>query len=413
MKIMAKILDVYLLNKFVGKLEQDRHGQISFQYASSWLEDKNSIPLSYSLPLRSEKYRQKDCKGFFEGILPEEEKRETIAKILGISSRNEFAMLEQIGGECAGAITFIESGTSINQNSEQYRKLSDNELAQIIHNLPKQPLMAGEQGIRLSMAGAQDKLAVCIKDGQYMIPLGNAISTHIIKPEKQHFLELIDIENFCMKLSASIGIPTARTEIKNISGSRFLLVERYDRIHSTDGSISRLHQEDFCQAMGKMSMFKYEAEGGPSLVDCFSLIREISSKPTVDLLNLFDVVIFNFLIGNNDAHAKNFSILYKGKSVEFAPLYDLISTIYFPELANKMAMKIDGEYISDNITPKHFNNFAIQIGFSKPMVKDRICSLAEKVLKNLSNEIYNDVTKKTAGIIAKRSERIIKLYHQN
>src|SRR2546425_3376080 len=122
---MARILDVYLHDELVGRLIQDEGGQMVFDYAQSWLNKPSATPLSQSLPLRKERFKRKECRGFFAGILPEESKREIIARNLGISARNDYAMLERIGGECAGAVTFIAQGEALPERNYSYRKLSE------------------------------------------------------------------------------------------------------------------------------------------------------------------------------------------------------------------------------------------------------------------------------------------------
>lgn len=155
---MPRTLDVYLRRNFVGQLIQDKNGQLAFLYAGGWLNNPNAVPLSHSLPLRKEKFNRNECRGFFAGVLPDESKREIIAKNLGISARNDFAMLERIGGECAGAVTFVPEGQKLPERNDRYRPLSSEKLAEILKMLPRRPLMAGEDGIRLSLAGARIKL---------------------------------------------------------------------------------------------------------------------------------------------------------------------------------------------------------------------------------------------------------------
>jgi serine/threonine-protein kinase HipA len=184
-------------------------------------------------------------------------------------------------------------------------------------------------------------------------------------------------------LSAALDLPTAKVEARNIQGKDFLLVERYDRVIE-NGQLVRLHQEDFCQAMAISSDMKYQNEGGPSLKQCFDLLREMSSVPVLDLQTLLNTVIFNFLIGNNDAHGKNFSLLYHvDASIRLAPLYDLVCTAQYPELSPKMAMKLGGEYRSDRVAIRHFEKLADEVGLAKPMVKKRVQELAEKVIATL------------------------------
>jgi serine/threonine-protein kinase HipA len=226
---MARTLDVYLYRDLVGHLIQDDGGQMVFDYAASWLEKPDALPLSHSLPLRPDRFRQKECRGFFAGVLPEENKREIVARNLGISARNDYALLERIGGECAGAVTFVPSGEPLPERNDDYRALSAAELAGVLRELPRRPLLAGEAGIRLSLAGAQDKIAVRVEGDAISLPLNGAPSTHILKPAVERFAGVVHNEAFCMRLAAAVGLPAERTEIRSVEGIEYLLVERYDR----------------------------------------------------------------------------------------------------------------------------------------------------------------------------------------
>jgi serine/threonine-protein kinase HipA len=412
---MAKMLDVYLFRNFVGHLVQDDGGQMVFDYAESWTKTPNACPLSHSLPLRAERFNRKECRGFFAGILPEENKREIIARNLGISARNDYAMLERIGGECAGAVTFLHAGEPLPESNYSYHALTDEELVAILRELPKRPLLAGEKGVRLSLAGAQDKIAIRIDGDQVSLPLDGAPSTHVLKPAIERFEGVVFNEALSMKLAAAVGLPTAPAEFRTVEGMTFLLVERYDRIHRQESdekfSIERVHQEDFCQALGIVPETKYQKEGGPSLKDCFKLLREVSSTPVIDLTRLLDAVIFNYLVGNNDAHGKNFSLLYPGAGtgdlqVRLAPLYDIVSTAYYPELSREMAMRIGGEYSSEKVSPQNFEKFAEEAGLAKPLVRRRVPELAEAILTTLPTlDTSNPVAEGVAALIKKRSEK--------
>jgi serine/threonine-protein kinase HipA len=413
---MAKTLDVYLHSELVGHLIQDDGGQMVFDYAASWLEKPGATALSQSLPLRKERFTRNECRGFFAGILPEESKREIIARNLGISARNDYAMLEQIGGECAGAVTFIQAGEALPERNYRYRALSPKELAGMLKELPRRPLLAGEDGIRLSLAGAQDKIAVRIDGEEVSLPLGGAPSTHILKPAVERFEGVVFNEAACMKLAAAVGLSAAKVETRNVEGVEYLLVERYDRTFRTgDGGarmLERLHQEDFCQAQGIVSEMKYQKEGGPSLKQCFALLRGVSSAPVLDLPRLLDAVIYNFLVGNNDAHGKNFSLLYENvgtanQTIRLAPLYDVVSTVFYPELSKDMAMKIGGEYSSEKVLPKNFEQLAEEAGLAKPLVKSRVPELAEAVIANLGNVgIANATVEGVAALVRKRCEAV-------
>jgi serine/threonine-protein kinase HipA len=385
---MARKLDVYLHSDLTGHLVQDDGGDISFQYAEIWLSNSAAIPLSHSLPLRNELFRRKECRGFFGGILPEQAQREMIARNLGISPRNDYAMLERIGGECAGAVTFLPHGDAPPEQQYGYRELSDDELTAVLKELPRRPLLAGEKGIRLSLAGAQDKLAVCIQGNTISLPLGGAPSTHILKPNVERFEGVVFDEAFCMDLAAASNLPAAAVEIRNVGGLDFLLVERYDRLRHP-AAVERLHQEDFCQALGIISEQKYQKEGGPSLKQCFALLRDVSSAPVIDLARLLDAVIFNYLVGNNDAHGKNFSVIYYGsgedRQTRLAPLYDLVSTVHYPELSPDMAMRIGNEYSSEKVSLKDFEQLAADAGLGKPLVRARLLETTDRVMTALPN----------------------------
>lgn len=403
---MARTLNVFFEREIVGQLTQDDGGQMIFQYGESWLAKDEPMALSRSLPLRSEPFSQKECRGFFGGILPEEGSRKVIARILGISDKNDFAMLEQIGGECAGAITFLPEDAKIPEDDTRYRELSSGELATILRELPRRPLMAGEDGIRLSLAGAQDKIAVRVDDGRISIPRGSAPSSHVLKPAIATYEGVVYNEAFCMSLADACDLIAAPVAIGHVEDIDYLLAERYDRIRDEKGGVTRLHQEDFCQALGVPSEIKYQSEGGPGLPDCFALIREASTAPALDVLALLDAVIFNLLIGNHDAHAKNYSLLYRpDRSVGLAPLYDLVSTVYYKELTPKMAMKLGGEAKSDLIFPKHLEKFAKDAGLGVAQTLTRVTALAEKLLETIpAVEKPGRVSEEVAALVTERCE---------
>jgi len=413
---MAKTLDVYLLRELVGHLIQNDGGQMVFDYAASWLQKPGATPLSHSLPLREKRFTRKECRGYFAGVLPEESKRAIIARNLGISERNDYSMLERIGGECAGAVTFLPAGDPLPARDDHYRALSSPELAGILRELPRRPLLAGETGIRLSLAGAQDKIAVRVEGDAVSLPLDGAPSTHILKPAVERFAGVVFNEAYCMKLAAAVGLPVAKTEIRRVEDVEYLLVERYDRTHRLNSEgvpvLERLHQEDFCQALGIVSENKYQKEGGPSLKQCFALLREVSSAPVLDLARLLDAVIFNYLVGNNDAHGKNFSLLYRGVGTanietRLAPLYDVVSTRYYPELTRELAMKIGGEYSSDRLTKTNFEQLAEDAGLAKPLVRRRVPELAEAVLLNLGKTgIEHPITEALTEQIRERCDTV-------
>ena len=379
-----KTLIVYLNAERVGSLEQDDSGLLQFSYNQTWLEKPDAMPLSRSLPLQSGVFPGKKARPFFAGILPEEGPREKIAEILGISQINDFAMLERIGGECAGAVSLLPEGIApTDPKNTRYHELSEPELQQLVAELPSRPLMVGRDGLRLSLAGAQDKLPVIVHNNRICLPLGGTPSTHILKPEPDRFPGLVANEVFCMTLAQAAGLNTPNTEYRPIGKKSCILVQRYDRATDEDCSTTRLHQEDFCQALGFPPERKYQKEGGPMLSDCISLLKDWSTTPVLDVPNFINGLIFNVLIGNADAHGKNYSLLYSGGERRLSPYYDLVSTLAWPDLSKNLAMKIGGCESINAFTIGDWKKMAKKAGLGWPMIRERMAESCHSVLNKL------------------------------
>lgn len=396
------ILKVWWHDAIAGTLWQDRHGDLGFAYDAEWLH-AGQPALSRSLPLREEPFSRAECRPFFGGLLPEAQQRNLAAGALGVSAANEFALLDRLGGDVAGALTLLPEGQQPLPAATRYdpTPLTEHELADVLRRLPARPLLAGEQGLRLSLAGAQAKLPVVLLDGQPALPSPGQPTTHIIKPEIEHFPGSVENEAFCMTLAARIGLPVAHAEARIAEDRRYLLVERYDRLTGADGLTLRLHQEDACQALGVPPERKYAAEGGPAFRDLFSLVREYVRQPAPAVLNVLDVAIFNLVLGNADAHGKNFSFLLDHDGPRLAPFYDLLSTIQWPDLSPRMAMRLGGAGTIDEIHDDTWTNFAETSGTSMRLVRQRIDRLTTNVLAviaslNPEDAISQQVLQRTA-----------------
>ena len=245
-------------------------------------------------------------------------------------------------------------------------------------------MLAGDADMRLSLAGAQDKLPV-VAGGRIGLPRFGTPSSHILKPMITGALGIegsVFNEGFCMALASALQLNVAPTAIAQVGERPYLLVECYDRQHDTK---QRLHQEDFCQALGVPPETKYQNEGGPDLLQSFALLRRATrpSAPQVlqllQLLQLLDPVIFNALIGNHDAHGKNFSLLYTPRGTVLAPLYDLLATAVYPRLTDKMAMKIGSKYRFTEVQAPHWERFAVDADLSPAQVKKRVLHIAQRL----------------------------------
>jgi serine/threonine-protein kinase HipA len=223
---------------------------------------------------------------------------------------------------------------------------------------------------------------VILEDDQIGLPLNTAAaSTHIIKPEPARFPGLVDNEAFCMSLARAVDLPVATVHKRTtVSGNPYLLVERYDRDVIAD-PIRRLHQEDICQALGRPSELKYQAEGGPTFAETVELLRSVSTVPARDLPTFWRALAFNWLIGNCDAHGKNFSLLYDGDSPTLAPLYDLVSTRRYPELTTRLAMSIDGAGDIGEVDGRAWEKLAGQAGYSRRFAADATKTMVDRALR--------------------------------
>ncbi len=191
-----------------------------------------------------------------------------LAQQFQVSGQNDFALLDHIGGECAGAVTFLEPGQALPVpiSNENIQWLSDDEVVAILDELPNRPMLAGKDGLRLSLAGAQDKLPVVFDGARIGLPLNGMTSSHILKPAIRTVESSVINEGFCMALAQTMQLKPAKSKVHFVLDRSFLLVERYDRLIDKQGHRRRVHQEDFCQALGVVPEMKCQNEGGPDLV---------------------------------------------------------------------------------------------------------------------------------------------------
>jgi serine/threonine-protein kinase HipA len=227
---------------------------------------------------------------------------------------------------------------------------------------------------------------VVLTDGAVALPAPGQPTTHILKPPMSRFSATTENEAFVMRLAAAAGLDVAAVEPRIVRDRTFLLVQRYDRSRGEDGGVRRIHQEDFCQALGVPPETKYASEGGPTFKNCFELLRRVAARPAVDVLKLLDAVIFNLIVGNADAHGKNFSILYDREGPRLAPLYDLVATVAYPELSPKLAMRIGKRATLGEMDAKGWISFAADAGMGVPLIRRRVSELSQTVMAR-ANEV--------------------------
>jgi serine/threonine-protein kinase HipA len=380
-------LDVFLHENRVGTLERLPGAELRFTYDDAWVADAASSPLSISLPVRGEPFGNAECRPFFAGLLPEGGFLKAVARQFGVSAGNPFSLLAEIGGECAGAVSLVPPGVDLPlQNAPPPDWLSPERFARLLSELPRRPLLADfddGDGIRFSLAGAQDKLPILWRNGRAGITRGRPPSSHILKVPMSEIEDMVANEAFCMALAAEAGLSTAKTMPLAVGDHEGLMVQRYDRVADPEGAgVRRIHQEDLCQALGIPSDDKYQADGGPGVAACGQLIWAHSAAPAPDVFAFLDALFFNLLIGNADGHSKNYSLLLDGgEAPRLAPLYDLLSTrAYGRRFSRKMAMKYGGEYRPDRIRGRHLDRLADDVELAPGGVRRRADEVIERVL---------------------------------
>lgn len=379
---MSQKLFVHYQLQTVGELTLTPSGQMKFAYRNEWQHDANGFPVSISLPLDGS-FAVEASHHFFVNLLPEASVRQQICQSLKISPGNDFELLKAIGGDCAGALAITETDKP-RPPDNTYEMISDQQLADwSLGTSPAFSAVTGHNEVRLSLAGAQDKLPVHIQDGNLFVPQGNAPSTCILKFASPFYSHLPENETFVTMLAQAVGLPAVRIHLRRTDRARIAVIDRYDRIFK-DGHYQRLHQEDFCQALGIGASQKYEKEGGPGLRQCADIIRRHTSFPLSELQKLMQWVLFNLLTGNADAHGKNLSLLYENRrSLRLAPFYDLVCTRNYPKISRHMAMSLGGVSDPDQIGKNQLQAMAEDLGVRPPVVLKSAAALCEQLYEAL------------------------------
>ena len=415
---MITLLEVYWDRTLTGQLWLDNE-DMQFAYNENWLNKKDALPLSVNLPLQKESFPSSTVKIFFCNLLPEEDLRKKLSKKYGISEDNYFGLLEKIGGECAGALSIIPKNYSSPQKPS-YQILSNQELNNMIDNRMSTPLIMAREDIRMSLAGAQDKLPVFFKKSNLYLPIRFQPSSHILKPPSSDWKDTVINEMFCMTLAKRAGLNVPNVTIYNTDKYFCYLIERYDRITEND-KLTRVHQEDFCQALSLMPSQKYQKDGGyVNLKRCFDFVKKHSSYPQSDIIKLIKWVLFNFIVGNCDAHAKNLSLLmYKDSHYRLAPFYDILSTAVYDNLSKELAMKVGGDYSMENMEKHRWEKFAKEVTIPPVLLRELILELNQSIQDNIDKLVQEiqdqwgekEILQKIQELTIQRSKAISKVWH--
>lgn len=345
-------LEVCLDDTPIGVVERGKAGRLSFTYRADWQNRRDALPLSVSMPLAVGRHEHTAVEPWLWGLLPDNELiLERWARRFHASARSAFSLLAHVGKDCPGAVRLLtseERAAEANGGGE-VTWLDEIEIAARLRDL-RQDVSAwrarGDTG-QFSLAGAQPKTALVWDGARWGVPSGRTPTSHILKPGIVGLDASAENEHFCLLLARALGLPAAHSRVHAFDGERAIVVERYDRVW-VGPTLRRVHQEDMCQALGVSPALKYQSEGGPAPPAIIELLRAVSGKPEDDVRTFVRALLFNWLIGGTDAHAKNYSLLIgSGARVRLAPLYDVASALPYKDIAHqklKLAMKIGSKY---------------------------------------------------------------------
>lgn len=382
---MNRELAVFMGDVRAGTLScEDRAS--SFEYDAQYLSRADATPLSLSMPLHQGVFAPEIVDPFLWGLLPDN--AETLQRwaILArppADEHNPFTLLQHYGRDCAGAIRFVNQENSEHTPAHQLPQwLTDEQIGAQLRSMRADPnawTFDDTEG-RFSLAGAQAKIALVREGTRWGRPFGSAPTTHIIKPGIPEYRANALNEHVCLEIASRLDLPAARSTITTFAGEQAIVVERYDRQRRGE-DISRIHQEDFCQALHVMPSQKYQDDGGPSLARMAALIRRVQSRDSADdsIGRLLLAVAYNWLIAAPDAHAKNYSLLLRGNKVSLAPLYDIASIAPYPQYnpsTAKIAQSVGGEYRIARIGHEQWAEEAAALGLDGAQFLERVRALA-------------------------------------
>ena len=383
-----------MTGELIGHLREDDGGVMAFGYSRLWLARTDAIPLAPNLPLDEQWHAGEFVAAYFDNLLPEGGVRDFAARALHVSPGNVFALLERFGGDTAGALALLPQG-QLPSPKPRYLPMTHEAVHKCFASSRGIPLNLAGGEARIALAGAQDKMAVFIAPtGALAIPLGDAPSSHIIKPSMDHraYLPQTAInEALVMSLAAAIGLDVA--PVRYAPDLDAVVIARYDR-QWVGSHLQRLHQNDLCQTLGIEPGRKYESEGGPTLAMCCSAVMQHSSKPALDKKRMLEWAVFNVAVGNMDSHAKNLSLLTMGGHTRLAPFYDLVCTTVYKHLSRRFAFKIGGENRPGWMMGRHWDRLAAELEVKPQLLRTirlDICLRIERELPKVAGALRAQV----------------------
>ncbi len=407
-------LAAWIGNQCVGHLCYDQKtGLFTFAYLDQWKSDPKSYPISPVLPfdrVKEDAIHSRSVRVFFENLLPEGESLDAAAAANGLAKSNLFGLVRALGRETTGAIAMLPEGDTPGSSPQEKREISTEELSRRINERNNTSFSVWDGRVRLSIAGLQDKIAVYIENEKiYLVEGYGLASTHILKPEPRNekLSSLVANEHFCMSLATKIGLRPASVSILRVP-EPVLLIKRFDR-HVTDKGVQRIHVIDACQALDLPAGYKYERNfgsgrdvkhirDGVSFDKLFGL-SENAVIPATFQLSILRWVLFQYLIGNSDAHGKNISFYVNHDGLHPAPAYDLVSVVVYNDLDNEMAMGISDIFTFNEVAAYQWVEFANDCGIKRALMQKEMKRIANSVMKAISDPSWAVEYTKTERIV--------------
>lgn len=418
---MTTDLVVLLSGREVGRVQRDKRGRLSFTYDDLWRNTRGAYPLSVSMPLAAAEHGHSAIDPFLWGLLPDSQAiLDRWAGKFHVSARNAFALVSEVGEDCAGAVQFVRPErveACLDAEAQAVEWLDEHAVAQRLqllradHSAWRTPRDTGQ----FSLAGAQPKTALLLQEDRWGVPSGRMPTTHILKPPTSEFDGHVENEHFCLMLAQRLCLPTASSSVMHFEDETAIVIERYDR-RWTEHGLVRVHQEDICQALSVPPTRKYENEGGPGVRDVVELLRTHSGERDEDIFTFVDALALSWLTAGTDAHAKNYSLLIGSAGrVRLTPLYDLASALPYDSMdfqKLKLAMRIGRDYRLRDIGAREWRRLASAVRLEPDTVLDRVTKIAERIPSEatavrdemISEGLEHAVIRRLADHMAARAE---------
>ncbi|MCJ1686447.1 HipA domain-containing protein [Rathayibacter sp. VKM Ac-2927] len=370
---MTERLEAWLEGRHAGRFTRDADGTIGFTYS----DDAPSTPISLSLPREGTTTRTAAAR-FLDNLLPDQEHtRRRMAQAYGVASTGTFDLLRTVGGDVAGGLVLLPDGEAPPTGLAQLNPALDRDVADRINSIKLDPdaWVPRQTPARFSLAGTQGKFALARVDRNWYWSNAAVPSTHIVKPARPEHLHLEKAEAAALTLAAEAGLPAPRAAVLQMTDQTAFVVERFDRVFDDTVFATRLHAEDLAQALGVDVARKYSV----TAAQIVEKLRSVDATGAVVRAFLRQLA-FNVLLGNADAHAKNYSVLLRPDAVSLAPIYDAVPTGLYPAFDQELAMRIAGTRFPQAVTQNHWRKFARSAGIDE----EEVVTLVEEVARGVA-----------------------------